>query len=95
MPPHHRAFTKATAFRLNAPQAHEVVLVIRSIKGDSSATRRMNKGVDGVWHVTLELAQGRHLYRFLVDQLPLLDPASRGTVHDDHHGAFSMRVVGH
>jgi hypothetical protein len=27
--------------------------------------------------------------------VPTLDPASRGTVHDDHHGTCSLREVGH
>jgi 1,4-alpha-glucan branching enzyme len=93
--PGHRAFTKSTVFRLSAPKAHEVALVIRSAKGGSPSTHTMHKGVDRVWHVTLELPRGRFLYRFLVDHVPTLDPASRGTVHDDHQGPCSMREVGH
>ena len=94
-PPDHRTFTKATVFRLNAPQAHEVLLVVRSAKGGSQTTHHMRKGVDGVWHITVELPRGRFLYRFVVDKEPTLDPSSRGTVQDAHHGAFSMREVGH
>ena len=95
MPPRHQAFTKPTVFRLSAPKAREVVLVIRSVKVSSPSTHPMHKGIDGTWHVTLELTRGRHLYRFLVDHVPTLDPASRGTVHDDRHGPCSMREVGH
>ena len=94
-PPEHRAFTKATVFRLSAPKAHEVSLVIHSAKGGSPSSHHMRKGVDGVWHVTVELPRGRFLYRFVVDKMPTLDPASRGNIHDSHHGEFSMREVGH
>jgi hypothetical protein len=55
----------------------------------------MHKGMDGVWIIRLELTRGRYLYRFLVDQAPTLDPVSRGTVHDDHHGPCSLREIGH
>ena len=58
-------------------------------------TRGMHKGVDGVWHGKVELARGRHLYRFLVDSVPTLDPASRGDVTDSHGVLWSMREVGH
>jgi 1,4-alpha-glucan branching enzyme len=95
MPPDHRAFTKSTVFRLSAPNAQEVLLAIRSAKGGSPATHHMRKGVDGSWQATLELPRGRFLYRFLVDKMATLDPASRGTVHDDRLGPCSMREVGH
>jgi 1,4-alpha-glucan branching enzyme len=94
-PPERRVFTKATVFRLNAPKAHEVALVVRPAKGGSASTHPMRKAVDGVWHVTVELPRGRFLYRFTVDKVPTLDPASRGTVHDAHHGEFSTREIGH
>jgi hypothetical protein len=55
----------------------------------------MHKGIDGSWHVTLELSRGRYNYRFLVDNVLTLDSTARGTIHDDNHGAFSTREVGH
>ncbi|HUJ09398.1 MAG TPA: hypothetical protein VL171_05170 [Verrucomicrobiae bacterium] len=95
MSPERRTFTKATVFRLIAPKAHEVSLVIRSAKGGSYPAHHLRKGIDGVWHTTVELPRGRFLYRFLVDKVPTLDPSSLGTVRDDHLGEFSMREVGH
>jgi len=95
MSPEHRTFTKATVFRLSAPKAHEVSLVIRPAKGGSQSSHHMRKGIDGVWHTTVELPRGRFLYRFSVDKALTLDPAALGTVHDEHHGEFSMREVGH
>lgn len=91
----HRVFTRRTVFRLPAPNAHEVALVIRPVNGDSPSTHAMHQSMDGVWHITLELPRARYLYRYFVDHVPTLDPASRGTVHDDHHGACNMREVGH
>ena len=55
----------------------------------------MQKSFDGWWPLTLELARGRYLYRFVVDHVPTLDSASHGTFHDDHGGAYSIREVGH
>ena len=91
----YRHNTKPVAFRFNAPHARHVTLVIRPAKGDKNLTRGMHKSVDGVWHGKVELARGRHLYRFLVDDVPTLDPASRGDVTDSHGGLWSMREVGH
>ena len=91
----YRHDTKPVAFRLSASHAQHVALVIRPAKGDKTLTRIMHKGVDGVWHAKVELPRGRHLYRFLVDSVPTLDPASRGDVADGHGALWSMREVGH
>jgi 1,4-alpha-glucan branching enzyme len=91
----YRDDTKSVVFRLSASHAQHVSLVIRSAKGDKTSIRGMRKGVDGVWHVKVELARGRHMYRFLVDNAPTVDPASRGNVTDDHGATWSMREVGH
>lgn len=91
----YRDDTKSVAFRLSASHAQHVALVIRLAKGDKTLTRVMHKGVDGVWHAKVELTRGRHMYRFLVDSVPTLDPASRGDVTDGHGALWSMREVGH
>jgi 1,4-alpha-glucan branching enzyme len=90
-----RPCTHHTAFHCRALQAHQVALVIRSAKDGAATTHAMHKAVDGCWHIQLELPRGRYLYRFLVDGHPTLDPASRGSVPDDHGGMFSIREVGH
>ena len=91
-----QTFTKPTAFRTDATlQAREVRLVIRPIKGGDASKYRMKKGIDGVWNIILDLAPGRYAYQFLVDQIPTLDPTSRGTVQDDESGTCSMREVSH
>ena len=95
MPPEYRAVTKPVAFRLNASHARHVLVIILSAKGDKTSTRGLRKAVDGVWHATVELPRGRCLYRFLVDDVPTLDPSSRGTVSDNRGAQWSMREVGH
>jgi 1,4-alpha-glucan branching enzyme len=91
----YRHDAKPVAFQLNLPGAQHVSLVIHLAKGDKPSTRGMHKGIDGVWHAKVELPRGRHMYRFLVDGVPTLDPASRGDVADDHGAMWSMREVGH
>jgi 1,4-alpha-glucan branching enzyme len=90
-----RPFTRQTAFHCRAPHAHQVSLVLRSTKEGTVSTHAMHKAIDGCWHIQLELPRGRYVYRFLVDGHPMLDPASRGSVPDDHGGLSSIREVGH
>jgi 1,4-alpha-glucan branching enzyme len=100
MNPHGRrqsyhAIAKPTAFRLDAPKAHKVALVIRLAKDAAASTRALHKAVDGVWNLRTELPRGRYLYHFLVDGTPTLDPASTGNVTDEHGGQWSMREIGY
>jgi 1,4-alpha-glucan branching enzyme len=96
MPPGYQTFTKPIVFRLDAPQAKHVSLVIGSAKKEGPpATHTIPKGVDGAWTIRLEITRGRHLYRFMVDDVPTLDPASLGTVHDGHHEPWSLLEIGY
>ena len=91
----HGTFTKPTPFRYQAPHAHRVSLVVRPAKGGHFTTHPMHKAVDGCWQSTLELERGRYLYHFVVDGHQTLDPASRGSVPDEHNRMQSIREVGH
>jgi 1,4-alpha-glucan branching enzyme len=57
---------KTQTFHFNAPAAMSVQLV-----GDfthwQSRPINLQKGPDGIWRTTVELAPGRHHYRFMVD----------------------------
>ena len=90
-----RPHTSHTTFHCRAPQAHQVVLVLRHAREGAAQQFLMHRALDGCWHATLELPRGRYLYRFLVDGHPTFDAASRGHVPDDHGGMFSTREVGH
>jgi len=96
MRPAYRSITKHTTFRLNAPEAKEVRVLICLIKDDAKPmTRALHKGLDGVWSLRTELPRGRYVYRFLVDGSPALDPSARIDVEDDQGGRWSMREIGH
>jgi len=96
MPPAYRDITKHTTFRLNAPEAREVRVLVCLIKDDAKpVTRALRKGPDGVWNLRMELARGRYVYHFLVDGSPTLDPSARTEVEDDQGGMWSMREIGH
>src|ERR1043166_7405274 len=90
----HKAVTRPTAFRYSGPPAHHVSLAVRPASGGHLTTHPMHKDFDGSWHLTIELARGRYLYRFVADGVPVLDPHSRGRIHDDQGGDFSTREVG-
>jgi 1,4-alpha-glucan branching enzyme len=96
MPPAYRAITKHTTFRLDAPRAKEVRVLVCLIKDDAKpVTRALRRGPDGVWSLRMELARGRYVYRFLVDGTSVLDPSARIEVEDEQGGKWSMREIGH
>jgi 1,4-alpha-glucan branching enzyme len=96
MPPAYRSITKHTTFRLSAPEAEGVRVLVCLIKDDAKpVTRALHKGLDGVWSLRMELARGRYVYRFLVDGTPTLDPAAHIEVEDEQGGKWSMREIGH
>jgi 1,4-alpha-glucan branching enzyme len=96
MPPTYRSITKYTTFRLNAPEAKEVRVLVCLINDDAKpVTRSLHKGVDGVWSLRMELPRGRYVYRFLVDGAVMLDSSARIEVEDDQGGKWSMREIGH
>jgi 1,4-alpha-glucan branching enzyme len=96
MPPAYRSITKHTTFRLNAPEAQEVRVLVCLIKDDAEpVTRTLRKGVDGVWSLRMELPRGRYVYRFLVDGVTRIDSSAHMEVEDEQGGKWSMREIGH
>jgi 1,4-alpha-glucan branching enzyme len=53
----------------------------------------MHKQVDGLWFVQVLLAHGHHLYHFLVDGRPTLDPQALGTARDGSNQPVSLVAV--
>ena len=53
-------------FSFTAPDASSVQLVGDFTRWDQKPIN-LQKGVDGIWRTSLELAPGEHHYRFLVD----------------------------
>ena len=62
-------------FTLKRPKAKRVAL-IGDFNGWNENALPMMRGDDGAWQLSVPLPKGRHLYRFVVDGQPELDPAN-------------------
>ncbi len=81
---------KPVNFYCAAPQAGAVDIV-----GDFNEWHpfRMHRLLDGWWFTRVELSHGHHLYRFIVDGKPELDPRADGTAYDEHDERASLIAV--
>lgn len=83
---------KPVNFYCAAPAARSVCLV-----GDfncwNPASLPMTRRVDGWWFRQVPLTHGCHLYRFLVDGKPMLDPRATGTARDEADEEVSLVAV--
>jgi 1,4-alpha-glucan branching enzyme len=81
---------KPTNFYYAAPAAKSV-----QIAGDFNYWRPqpMHLQVDGWWFVQVLLHHGHHLYHFLVDGQPTLDPQASGTARDGDNQPVSLVAV--
>lgn len=77
-------------FYCAAPDAQRV-----EIAGDFNDWRAhpMQRLLDGWWFKRIELCHGHHLYRFIVDGKPELDPNAAGTAHDENNERASLVAV--
>ena len=75
-----------------APNAQSVYL-----SGDFNDWNRtshpMERQTDGCWFLQVPLSQGHHLYQFLVDGEPMLDPKAMGAVRNDWNEPASIIAV--
>jgi len=81
---------KPVSFYCAAPNAERVQLT-----GDFNHWHvlPMQRSVDGWWFTRVELCHGHHLYRFVVDGKPMLDPQSTGIARDEHDDEVSVISV--
>jgi chromosome partitioning protein len=63
-------------FSLVAPEANEVELVGSFNNWDRERGVKLTRNSSGVWHTKLDLAPGRHLYKFIIDGAWCADPAN-------------------
>ncbi len=63
-------------FSLVAPEANEVELVGSFTDWERENGVGLTRSGNGVWHTTLELGPGRHLYKFVIDGIWVPDPAN-------------------
>jgi 1,4-alpha-glucan branching enzyme len=84
--------SKPINFYCEAPEATAVYLV-GDFNGWSSTTHPMERRVDGWWFIQVLLTHGHHLYRFLVDGKPMLDPHAAGVVHNELNEEVSLIAI--
>ena len=70
-----RAAKKPTTFTLNAPQAIRV-FIAGSFNGWNPVATPLQRDKAGLWRRTVSLEQGRHEYRFVVDDVWWDDPTN-------------------
>jgi len=83
---------KPVHFFCAAPSARSVVLV-GDFNGWDSTSHPMRRRVDGSWFIEVQLTHGHHRYRFLVDDMPVLDPRGTGIARDERNEKVSLLAV--
>lgn len=63
-------------FSLVAPEANDVELIGSFNEWDREHGVTLKRNPNGVWHATLDLPPGRHLYKYVIDGVWLPDPAN-------------------
>ena len=61
--------------------------------GWSPSATPMNRRADGYWEATVDLAPGRHQYRFVVEGPWIPDPLAQENVWNQHGALNSVREV--
>jgi len=84
--------TKTDNFYCVAPTAASVVLVGDFNNWDGTSYP-MQQQVDGCWFLQVQLTHGHHLYRFLVDGKPFLDPRATGIARNERNEQASLIAV--
>lgn len=87
-----RNLAKPVNFYCAAPKAGSVNLV-GDFNGWDPSSLPMERRLDGWWFLQVPLTHGHHLYRFLVDGKPTLDPQSAGVAHNDINEEVSVLAV--
>ncbi len=82
-----------TTFSLEAPQAREVFLAGEMTDWEQGK-KPLAKGDDGRWHLTLDLAPGQWVYKYVVDGQWMADPSHPNRDADGRGGEHSYRLVG-
>lgn len=67
---------RGVLFSLVAPEANEVELVGSFNDWDREHGIKLTRNANGVWHATLDLTPGRHLYKYVIDGAWRPDPAN-------------------
>jgi enterochelin esterase-like enzyme len=80
-------------FSLRAPQAKQVFLAGEMIGWDNGK-KQMSRDADGVWRLSMALAPGQWIYKFVVDGRWVHDPATTEHDADGRGGQHAFVFVG-
>jgi 1,4-alpha-glucan branching enzyme len=83
---------RTTPFAFPAPKARQVCLAGDFNNWDPKAGP-MQKGTDGVWHLSVPLKPGRYEYRFLADEVWCDDPAALQKTANSLGSENCVRIV--
>ena len=75
-------------------RAESAVFLAGDFNGWSPTKTRMERMGDGVFRATVEVEEGRHAYKFVVDGKWIADPANTTREPDGHDGFNSVLVLG-
>jgi enterochelin esterase-like enzyme len=87
------AWADTVQFSLRAPQAQQVFLAGEMTDWDKGK-RAMSRDADGVWRLSVDLAPGQWIYKFVVDGQWVHDPATAEHDADGRGGQHSFVFVG-
>ncbi len=83
---------KPVNFVCRAPDARQVFLA-GDFNAWDPAVHPMQRQADGAWVVQVQLHNGHHCYRFVVDGKPVLDPMANGVARDAKGEKVSLLSV--
>jgi 1,4-alpha-glucan branching enzyme len=83
---------KPIPFVCEAPEASQVFMT-GEFNGWNEKSHPMARTQDGAWRLMVDLKHGHHLYRFVVDGKPVLDPKANGVARDAKGERVSLIAV--
>jgi 1,4-alpha-glucan branching enzyme len=87
-----KKMAKPVNFVCIAPSAKQVFLA-GDFNNWDPASLPLTRKPDGAWCIQVQLHHGHHLYRFLVDGAPTLDPRAQGVARDEKNERVSLMSV--
>ena len=87
-----KQMAKPISFFCSAPKAKSVCLS-GEFNDWNPASHPMRQREDGWWHLQVPLTHGHHLYHFVVDGKPTLDPRGAGVKRNEHNQVASVMAV--
>src|SRR5262245_18424203 len=87
-----KKFIKPVPFICHASKARQVRLKSDFNDWDSTA-HPMTRQSDGAWRIEVPLTHGHHLYLFVIDGKPVLDPNAQGIARNERDEKVSLVAV--